>query len=98
MQSSCSSCIWFSRQNIDAADVPGVEPGRRRSPTPSTPSSTWVVGILDGPAVAFKDFITYGLLNPMQNLLAESPWWLAALAISAIGAVLGGMQGAGPHR
>ncbi len=53
---------------------------------------TWVVGILDGPGEAFKNFITTVLLNPMQELLAESPWWLAAAGISAIALVLGGLR------
>lgn len=40
----------------------------------------------------FKDGITYGLLNPLQAFLAESPWWLAAIAISLIALVLGGVR------
>ena len=36
--------------------------------------------------------ITYGLLNPMQELLAESPWWLSALAILALALVFGGVR------
>ncbi len=36
-----------------------------------------ITSALDGPAGWFKDVVTYGLLNPLQSLLAESPWWLA---------------------
>ncbi len=50
------------------------------------------VNVLDGPAVAFKNFITSVLLNPMQSLLAQSPWWLTALGILGLAAVLGGLR------
>jgi glycine betaine/proline transport system permease protein len=84
-------CIYFSRQNIDAATFPESNLGRTIADRLDS-FITWIVGILDGPAVAFKDFITYALLNPMQNLLAESPWWLSALAISAIALIVGGAR------
>ncbi len=35
---------------------------------------------------------TYGLLNPFQALLADSPWWLTAGALVAIGALVGGWR------
>ena len=40
----------------------------------------------------FKDAITWALLNPLQELLAESPWWLVGLAILALAAVFGGVR------
>ncbi len=42
----------------------------------------------------FKDFVTNGLINPLESLLAESPWWLAAAALLAIAALLGGARAA----
>ena len=55
---------------------PGRGPGRTTSPTGwSTPSAA-------SPS-AIKDGVTNGLLNPLQALLAESPWYVAALAIAA---------------
>jgi glycine betaine/proline transport system permease protein len=39
-----------------------------------------------------KDFVTDYLLNPLQNLLAESPWFITAAAILAIAFLLGGRR------
>ncbi len=41
---------------------------------------------------AFKNVVTYGLLNPLQSLLGESPWWLMAPVIIAVAYVLGGWR------
>jgi glycine betaine/proline transport system permease protein len=41
---------------------------------------------------AFKNVVTYGLLNPLQSLLGESPWWLMAPLIIAVAYVLGGWR------
>ena len=83
--------IWYSRQNVDAAVFPKTDLGDSIADTLDS-FVTWVVGILDGPFGAFKDFISWALLNPMQSLLAESPWWLTALAIAAIAAIVGGLK------
>ena len=40
----------------------------------------------------FKDLITAILLNPLESLLAESPWWLVAAALLALAYVLGGLR------
>ena len=50
------------------------------------------VDTFGGAASAFKDAITHWFLNPMQSLLAESPWWLSGLAITALAFVFGGVR------
>ncbi|MCD4523642.1 proline/glycine betaine ABC transporter permease [Nocardioides sp. cx-173] len=45
---------------------------------------------------AFKDAISSLLLNPLQALLSESPWWLAAAAILALAVVFGGVRAVVP--
>jgi len=83
--------VWFSRQNIDAA----VFPSSDLSTSISAALDRFVdavVNLLDTPAAAFADFISAVLLNPMQSLLAQSPWWLTGLAIFAIGFILGGVR------
>jgi glycine betaine/proline transport system permease protein len=87
--------VYFSRQSVDLATFPSSDIGKNLADSLDSFVST-VVDILDGPAGAFKNFITSVLLNPMQELLAESPWWLAALAILAIAAVLGGVRAVVP--
>lgn len=83
--------VWFSRRNLDAATFPESGLGSTIADSLDSFVAT-VVGILDGPAGTFKDLVSAGLLNPMQELLAESPWWLAAVAIAAISLSLGGVR------
>ena len=52
----------------------------------------WIVDTFGGATEAFKDFISTVFLNPLQSLLAESPWWLTALAILALAVVFGGVR------
>jgi glycine betaine/proline transport system permease protein len=47
---------------------------------------------LSGLTNAFRDAISYGLLNPFQSLLTDSPWWLVAAVLIALGVVLGGWR------
>ncbi len=83
--------VWYSRTGVDAAVFPKTGIGRTLADALDGFVSS-VVNVLDGPAGAFKDFITALLLNPMQSLLAQSPWWLAGLALISIAVVLGGLR------
>jgi glycine betaine/proline transport system permease protein len=51
-----------------------------------------VVGAIDTFTEAFKNVISYGFLNPLQNLLANSPWWLMAPVLLGFAFVLGGLR------
>jgi glycine betaine/proline transport system permease protein len=57
---------------------------------------TWATDTFDEPASAFKDAFTASVLNPMESLLAESPWWLAAAALTAIAFAVGRWRAAVP--
>ena len=35
----------------------------------------WFVDDVDTYTLAFKDIVTKGIINPLQDLMAESPWW-----------------------
>jgi glycine betaine/proline transport system permease protein len=83
--------VWASRTYPDAAGFPESDLGSSLADSLDS-FVTSVVNLIDGPAGAFKDFISAVLLNPLQELLAESPWWLAALAIIALALVLGGVR------
>ncbi len=41
---------------------------------------------------ALKDTVTYGLLNPLEDILTGSPWYLTAVMLLALGAVVGGVR------
>ena len=87
--------VWYSRYAIDAAVFPENDLTR----TVADWANRWmesVTSALDGVAGTFKDLVTYGLLNPMQSLLAESPWWLAFAGLLAMAVVIGGARAALP--
>jgi glycine betaine/proline transport system permease protein len=50
----------------------------------------WVQANLAGVTGAIKDGVSYGLLNPLQSLLADGPWYLTAIAVVALALLLGG--------
>ncbi|MGI8577108.1 MAG: ABC transporter permease subunit [Nocardioidaceae bacterium] len=54
-------------------------------------ASNWIADNLYTVTNGFKNEISYLLLNPLQDLLVNSPWWLVAAAIVAIAAILGGV-------
>ena len=91
--------VWLSRYDLAYAEFPDV------SETPvlkyvSGPELTgyindftdWFVGGVDGFTNALKDNVTEWVINPFQDLLSESPWWLMALVLLAIAYVLGGWK------
>ena len=53
---------------------------------------TWFTDNFRDLTQAFKDVISSVLLNPLQELLAQSPWWLTGLAIVALAGVVGGLR------
>lgn len=55
-----------------------------------------LVEAFSGFTSGLKDVLSYGLLNPMQDLLAESPWWLAGLAIMGFAYIFGGLRAVVP--
>lgn len=85
-------CVVLSRQYLSLANFPD-------DPDLGTPFakgadsvSNWLA---DHAAVftgAVKDGITYGLLNPLQELIAQSPWWLVALVLIGLSFLIGGLR------
>lgn len=55
-----------------------------------TSAADAIQNTLSGATDALKNAITNGLLNPLQTLLTESPFWLVMLALVALAAILGG--------
>jgi glycine betaine/proline transport system permease protein len=51
-----------------------------------------VVGAIDTFTEAFKNALSYSFLNPLQNLMANSPWWLMAPVLLGFAFVLGGLR------
>ncbi|MET7391932.1 ABC transporter permease subunit [Dactylosporangium sp. NPDC005572] len=83
--------VWLSRYYLWAADFPDNTAGASVADAVNSLVG-WVTDVFGGLTAAIKDGITYGLLNPMQSLLADSPWWLSALAILLLAVVVGGTR------
>ncbi|GAA3839187.1 ABC transporter permease [Streptomyces phyllanthi] len=84
--------VYLSHTYLWAAEFPSEgDTGSAISSTTDT-VTTWVQDNLSGITNAFRDAITYGLLNPFQTLLTDSPWWLVGAALIALGVVLGGWR------
>jgi glycine betaine/proline transport system permease protein len=55
-------------------------------------ASTWTQSHLSLLTLNFKDAIAYGLLNPLQSLLVQTPWFVVGLVFVVIGYVVGGWK------
>ena len=85
-------CVYLSRTYLWAAEFPDrPDLGSPLAAGVST-FTEWLVGTVENVTNALKDLVSYGLLNPLQSLLAESPWWLMALVILALSYLLGGWR------
>jgi glycine betaine/proline transport system permease protein len=83
--------VYLSRTYKSLAEFPVYTIGDKTSEAVND-ATRWFTDTFGGVTGAIKDAITYGLLNPMQSLLAESPWYVAFAAISALALVLGGFR------
>jgi glycine betaine/proline transport system permease protein len=85
-------CIFLSRQYLDLAQFPSSWDVGGDIASRINDFVNWFVDHVDTVTEGFKNVVTYGLLNPLQNLLAESPWWLMASVLLAAGWALGGRR------
>jgi len=84
--------IYLSHIKVWAAQVPSTPDLGKPTADFVSKVTESIVGAIDGFTSGLKDVVTYGLINPLQSLLADSPWWLTALAILAIAYLLGGWR------
>ncbi|SDG18665.1 glycine betaine/proline transport system permease protein [Lentzea fradiae] len=87
--------VYLSHTYLWAAEFPSdeVEVGSsiRQGATAAT---EWVQDSLPVITGGVKDFVTWALINPLQALLAESPWFLVALVVVALSFLVGGVRSA----
>jgi glycine betaine/proline transport system permease protein len=87
--------VWYSRYDLNAALFPETGWGLKIA----TATDSWMdsfVSATDAAAGGFRNLISYGLLNPMQDLLANSPWWLSYLGLFLLAVVIGGARAVVP--
>jgi len=87
--------VYASRYFAWAAEFPELSFGSKLA-SASDKATTWVTDTFGGFTAGLKDEITFSLLNPLESLLADSPWWLAGSAIAAIAFVVGGRRALTP--
>ncbi len=91
--------VILSRQQLRFAEFPDV------TDTPvlkwiSGPELTrrindftdWLIGGVDTITIGLKDRVTEWVINPLQDLMAQSPWWVMALVLLGLAYVLGGWR------
>ncbi len=84
--------VYLSRLYLSAARFP-------KHPDLGGPLASWTssasqsfVDTVGSTTTAVKNTVSYGMLNPLQALLAQSPWWLAAVAILLVALLVGGWK------
>lgn len=84
--------VYLSRTYSWAAAVP--ESPDLGSPIASATSaaSEWFIDTFRGLTTGIKDSVTYGLLNPLQSVLADSPWFVTATALLMVSGVVAGRR------
>jgi glycine betaine/proline transport system permease protein len=83
--------VWYSRWSLDAAVFPETGWGR----SIALRLSDWMgsfTAVAEGTTSTFRDVVSYGMLNPMQDLLANSPWWLSFAGLFLLGLIIGGAR------
>jgi len=87
-------CCYFSYTYVWAAEFPdGLDVGSplRRGADSVT---NWAQDNLSTATEALKNLITATLLNPLQELFVESPWWLVGAVAVGLAVLLGGVRAA----
>ena len=85
--------VFYSRYSLWAAEFPETEIGS----TIADWTNTVVRGFTDNYSTltsSIKDGITAAFINPLEALIAESPWYLMAAVILLVAFILGGLAGA----
>jgi len=88
-------CLYLSRSYPWAAEFGDSTWGPRLSDAVND-FFGWFTDTFRDLTQGFKDAISAVLLNPLESLLADSPWWLAAGALLVLAFVLGGLRAAVP--
>jgi glycine betaine/proline transport system permease protein len=84
--------IWLSRTYLWAAEFPSgsaVGPWIVRT---TTDVSTYLQTHLSVLTLDVKDALTGGVINPLESVLTDSPWWVVFAALAALAAVVGGIR------
>ena len=85
-------CIWLSRNVLWAAIWPKQLDVSEIVASSTNKVTDWTTDNLRFITVSFKDFISNYVLNSIQTLLADSPWFITITMIALIAYILGGRK------
>ncbi|MBO0747449.1 MAG: ABC transporter permease subunit [Acidimicrobiaceae bacterium] len=85
-------CIYLSHNYLGLAQFPSSLNVGPHVVDAINSFTNWVVDHVGTYTEDFKNLVTYGFLNPLQELLANTPWWLMAPVLMAISFVVGGVK------
>jgi len=86
--------VYLSTTYVWAAEFPpDVSVGPNIAQATAT-ATEWVQTNLSPLTNGVKDVFTLVLIDPLQTLLTESPWWLLAAAIVAVSGIIGSVRAA----
>jgi glycine betaine/proline transport system permease protein len=87
-------CCYLSYTYVWAAEFPGdAQVGSLLSRTADS-VTTWAQDDLSTATDTIKNVITAALLNPLQALLVESPWWLVGAVAVTLAMLIGNVRAA----
>ncbi|MPQ98106.1 ABC transporter permease subunit [Modestobacter sp. I12A-02628] len=84
--------VWFSRTYVWAAQFPAEASVGPRIADAADAVSAWAQTNLSALTLEFKDAATESVLNPLQTLLTDSPWWVTGGALVALAGLAGGRR------
>ncbi|SDT46417.1 ABC transporter permease subunit [Actinoplanes derwentensis] len=82
-------CVYLSHTYYWAAEFPDESNIGRALSKGADEVTFWAQTELSTATEWVKDLVTYALLNPLQSLLVESPWWLVGAVVVTLAALLG---------
>ncbi|WP_433831655.1 ABC transporter permease subunit [Actinoplanes sp. CA-015351] len=82
-------CCYMSYTYVWAAEFPDQAGVGRAISRGADEVTFWAQTELSTATEAIKNLVTFALLNPLQSLLVESPWWLVGTVLVLLAALLG---------
>lgn len=84
--------VYMSRTYVWASTFPGTGSFGSWIASSSDNVVQWIQAHFVTLTNGVTDTVTYGLINPMQSLLVESPWFVTGLFLVGLGAIFGGRR------
>jgi glycine betaine/proline transport system permease protein len=83
--------VYLSHIRLGLAQFPSTQVGPKTARAIGNAVDT-LVSHIDTFTLWLTNFVSDWVINPLQSLLAESPWWVTAAAILSLGTILGGRR------